>query len=458
MCDYVLMDDKNTTAGTVDSSSTGSVQPAGADTASSSDTSTSASSLGSNFSNSPAFPDTSSSTTAPTGLGDTGSTMQPPSTTQSSSTPTLGDVSVNTSAPIQTSDNTTATQAQPASAFPETSGNPPNTQPSNSNISTPTSTETPTPPTTGTTAAPPNQATASSTFPNMPSSYGTSDNVGTANQGGSGNQQPQAVISESGGNKPSGPVTTQGKGGSSKFKFYVIIAIIIILGIWGYVAYLYFGNNNTSLKIPTGAINNIVNNANQQKAPENPPTPTAEPTLSYMTENITIINGSVVASDDSGNPTTIIDKKDYPGTGITGFSRVVSSPAGDKICFESLPPSPEPALYYANADGSGVTEVNPNRKNCNWVSETEIVYVNIATEGTPTDIYSYDTTSVLETNLTGEFSSDTIIRTYKIVNVSSDGRSLACDYSQSETETGGTSVGKCEINLTTGEVTNTQGV
>jgi hypothetical protein len=425
--------------------------------------SSSASPLGSNFSASNANQSNAGAATSGGATNIPTSGTQPTTNMTPTSQPESTAMSNSTTSAMPTGSAADTSTSQGGSSFPSSSESQP-TPTTGSDTTQPSSTSAPMTPPSTTSAGTANTETERSQatgFPNMPSSYATSGATSTPGENDAGNNQQsaQAVISESGGNKPSGPVTTQGKGGgSSKFKFYVIIAVVIILAIWGYVAYLYFGNQNISLKIPTDAINNIVNNSKQPDTPVESPTPTAEPTLSYMTENTTIENGSVVTTDDSGKSTILVDKKSYPGTGITGFARVVSSPAGNKICFESLPPAPEPALYYANADGSDVTEVNPNRKNCNWVSENELVYVNIANEGTPTDIYTYNIQSGLEENLTAEYSTETNVRTYKIVSVSSDGKTLSCDYSETETETGGTSVGKCEIDLTTGTVTNTEGV
>src|SRR3989304_5022143 len=130
-----------------------------------------------------------------------------------------------------------------------------------------------------------------------------------------------------------------------------------------------------------------------------------------------------VNSQNTSN--TVPDSKQTPfleSSGITGFARVVVSPDNQKICFESWPPAPEPAMYIANIDGSEIVEVNPNRQSCLWKSDTKgVFYINTTSTTSPVNIFYFDLASQEETNVTAESVTEGTVRRYKIVGLSGDG-------------------------------------
>ena len=219
------------------------------------------------------------------------------------------------------------------------------------------------------------------------------------------------------------------------FRIFVILSLIIVAAIYGGVVYLYSQNQ----KIKKGETSENINSNL---------TPTSTPTPSFSPDQVKIKNGSVVR-EIPGETTILVDKENYDSTGITGFAKVVVSPDETKICFESWPPAPEPALYIADIDGSEVSEVSPNRQNCVWVPDSQkIMYVNSSSKTTPANIYLFSPTDEVETNLTKDSVSEGTVRRYEIVGFSADGGKIICTYE----DVGGTDEGmggECEIDLST---------
>src|SRR3989344_30728 len=229
-----------------------------------------------------------------------------------------------------------------------------------------------------------------------------------------------------------------GKKGGSGFKIFVIIALLIIAGIYSVVGYLYFNNQ----KLKAGSSSN-----------ETTETPSVSPTPAFSADQIKIKNGSVVREIPGGDATTLVAKGDYESTGITGFARVVVSPDNQKICFESWPPAPEPAMYIANIDGSEIVEVNPNRQSCLWKSDTKCVfYINTTSTTSPVNIFYFDLASQEETNVTAESVTEGTVRRYKIVGLSGDGGKVICTYENLGSDSP-SAEGECEINVNTLQVT-----
>jgi len=227
-------------------------------------------------------------------------------------------------------------------------------------------------------------------------------------------------------------ITTKSRPKLGGFKLFMVAAVFLIIAIWGVVFYMYYKNNKSDSAQGTNTV------------PENV---TVEPTANEVekptADQIKILNGSVVWSGKNGD-VIIVSKNDYPQTGITGFYKAVLSPDQDKICFESWPPSPEPAVYLYDLKTFDVKEINPNRKNCLWKTDSKaVIYLNSTAETQSADIFSYDIASSSETNLTNAQNLDTV-RRYEIVGLSSDGSRVVCKF-----EDVGTDQGKqdCEINL-----------
>ncbi len=234
-----------------------------------------------------------------------------------------------------------------------------------------------------------------------------------------------------------GPHKTQVNGRG--FKIFIILGLVLITIIWGSVFYMYFQNK----KLKTKSINNNSNFT----YPEVSPTPKFTPSW------IKIKNGNVVMEKPDGQTTILIDKSNYPSTGITGFLKVIVSPDEKNICFESWSPSPEPALYLADIDGQNVKKVSTNRQNCLWSNDSKyIYYINTAAKTTPINIFEYDIENSKENDLTSNFVPSGQLRRYEIVGFSADKSKLICKYENILGAATTDNIYECEIDLQTKEV------
>ncbi len=220
------------------------------------------------------------------------------------------------------------------------------------------------------------------------------------------------------------------------FSVFVFFGVLLILAVWGIVGYLYF--QNQKMKTPSEPTNTTAS------------LPTSTPTPSFAKDQAKIKNGSVVREIPGSDTQTLINKEDFNSTGITGFARVVVSPDDSKLCFESWPPAPEPALYYANLNGSGVVEVSPNRQNCLWSSDSKkLFYLNSSSASSGTNIYTYTLELSEEEELTSSSVETGVIRRFELVGLSADETKVICSYEDVATE----AVGECEIDIESKEVT-----
>jgi len=245
---------------------------------------------------------------------------------------------------------------------------------------------------------------------------------------------PQPAIAPS---TPSATITSSSPQKSSKFGIFIGVFLFLALGIWGGVAYLYTQNQ----KLKEGLNPSLTNTISE---------PLVTPTPEFTPNQIQILNGSVVRKHPTGEIETLVNKENHKTTGITGFARVAVSPDNKKMCFESWSPAPKPALYYTNIDGSEVTEVGFKKKNCVWLTNShKLIYIDDTSAKENADIFSYELTSGLETNLTQESVASEVTRRFEIVSLSADGSKIICTYSDVGTSE---SLGNCEIDLTTGVV------
>jgi hypothetical protein len=251
-------------------------------------------------------------------------------------------------------------------------------------------------------------------------------------------QPPVTSQSASEASAPTAIVTSSSPKKSSKFGIFIGVFVFLALCVWGGVAYLYLQNRELKSDIQ------------EQQSGETASLPIPTPTPEFTPEQIQILNGSVVRKRPSGETETLVNKEDYRTTGITGFAKVVVSPDNKKVCFESWPPAPKPALYYANIDGSEVVEIGFKKKNCVWLTDSEkIIYIDDTSAKTSADIYSYDTVNKLETNLTESSVATGVTRRFEVVSLSADGSKIICTYTDVGIKE---ESGSCEINLETGEV------
>lgn len=236
-------------------------------------------------------------------------------------------------------------------------------------------------------------------------------------------------------------ITTQAKPNDSRFKLFMIVGIILIVGVWGIVFYLYFKGRNENQPTPFPNITQDIQNPKLLT-----PVPTKAPTP--KANEITIQNGNVVWISSEFGTKTLVSKENYPGTGITGFARVTTSPDGSFMCLESWPPSPEPALYMANIDATNVVKIGQARQSCLFTSDSKkILSVSMGAENQKTDIFSYEISTGLETNLSANYQSQGPYR-FELVGLSSDGSTAICSFTKFDSSANG----DCEINLATGEV------
>lgn len=234
--------------------------------------------------------------------------------------------------------------------------------------------------------------------------------------------------------------------GPAWFSVFIGFLIVVTLGIYGFLGYLYIQNSQLKKEIadknaPTqGALTEI--------------SPTATPTPEVSPVELKIENGSVIQVISEDEIKVLLNKKDYPSTGITGFAKVTASPDYKKMCIESWPPAPEPSLYLANIDGSGLTEVSPNRKSCFWTHDSKsLVYLNTQLDTSPVDIYLYFLASAKEQNLTQDTAAQGSTRVYAVESISTDDSKIMCSYTQTASAEVAPSQGNCEIDLATLKLT-----
>lgn len=234
---------------------------------------------------------------------------------------------------------------------------------------------------------------------------------------------------------PSGISFPQKK--SKGFAIFVVISILILLAIWGVVGYLYYQNN---------FMGTSKDNESRNVSPS--------PEVQISPNEIQISNGNVARVTSFGETQILIKKEDYPGTGITGFAKVVVSPNLKQFCFESIAPAIQPAMYVANVDGSEPTEIGTDKNTCTWAPDSKnIFYVNAPLSGKSINIFQYDLGTKLEKNLTESTTTASEIRQYTITGIS--GETLKCSYDVVNASGVKLSASNCTIDTKTGEVSTT---
>jgi len=219
---------------------------------------------------------------------------------------------------------------------------------------------------------------------------------------------------------------------ASGFTVFIIISVLILLGVWGFVGYLYIGNKTIATS------NDTVTQA---------PSPTPE----FNPAEIQIVNGDIARVTSFGESKTLVKKEDYPGAGIIGFVRVSVSPDNNKLCFESVPPASDPTLYISNSDGTGVVEVAKNRHSCIWLSDSKhIIYVNDLLGSKEINIFQYHLDESKEQNMTESTQSDSNIKQYAL---SGTGSQITCTYDTLDSSGKKISGGTCQIDINSGDVT-----
>lgn len=227
------------------------------------------------------------------------------------------------------------------------------------------------------------------------------------------------------------------KKGISGFSIFVVVSILLLLGVWGVVGYLYYQNKTLAQKKEETPIAQVA---------------TPSPTPELNPAEIQIANGSISWIMSSGETKTLVKKEDYPTTGITGFAKVAVSPDKKKLCFEALAPATEPALYVSDIDGTNVSIVEKNRNTCTWLSDSNhILYLNAPIGTKAMDVYTYDLSAKVETNQTKDTQTATRFRQYA---VSQSADTLECQYSIVNSTGSKLTSGICNIDSQTGVVTD----
>ncbi|MBN1168401.1 hypothetical protein JXA63_00770 [Candidatus Woesebacteria bacterium] len=252
---------------------------------------------------------------------------------------------------------------------------------------------------------------------------------------------------------PSTVISSSDTKSGGKFKFFVIILIVITILVYAVVAYLYFTGDKdndpfSDLFGDNSATQQVAGNVNGTTTiPTKTPTP-------VITEMITINNGDVVKESSIGDITVLVKKNDYPETGIVGFQKVNQSPDKSKLCFYSLSPADDPAMYISDSDGTNVEKLVSDVSSCYWSSDSsKIAYTNTADATSPVDIYIYDTKTLKSTNLTAQSDAETLFRRYEIESWSENDTKINCNFQVIDTEnTDVENTDLCEIDFATKEV------
>jgi hypothetical protein len=221
---------------------------------------------------------------------------------------------------------------------------------------------------------------------------------------------------------------------SRGFSLFIILSVFVLLGIWGFVGYLYYQNKIMDTPEETAEI-----------------TETPAPSEQFSPQEIQISNGSIARVTTFGETQILVKKEDYPGTGITGFARVVVAPDNSKFCFESISPALTPAVYIANVDGTGVFEVARDRHTCTWAPDSKSVfYVNAPLAEKAVNIFEYPLDTKIEKNITESTNTPDAIRQYAITGILGD--KLACTYDVVDSTGKKLSASNCSIILETDQL------
>ena len=232
-------------------------------------------------------------------------------------------------------------------------------------------------------------------------------------------------------NNPQSVISYKNKKGFIDYFIYFVSAVAFL--IWIAVVALYIQNKDKKEPV------NIGDSA------------AVSPTITLVPEkkfNITTKNGNVININENGDEEVVVKKEDYEFTGISGFIKVSVSPNKKKLCFESWPPSPQPALYVSDIEGTGVLKVNSNRRNCYWSGDSsKVVYNDLKSEKEATNIYVYDVETASETLLTVHTATESAKpKFHTSVGWSADNKKVLCRYAYQKTPN---DVRECEVDIET---------
>ena len=237
----------------------------------------------------------------------------------------------------------------------------------------------------------------------------------------------------------------------SIFKTFVIILIVIAIIVYAVVGYLYFtirdGGETTQTLNQVGT------------ALTSPPSPTPPPPTPAVSvsEQISIISGNIVRQNESNENIVLVNKNDYPGSGIIGFYDVVISPDETGMCFYTIAPSTSPMMYYSDINANEILEVDSNASDCIWTGDSRVFYyVKKYPNLSFTNILNFTPETATSQGITNQSADDEVSdRTYSLTGLSDDGSRLLCSYrTKSEDDIGMDENFDCEIDLATGQVSD----
>lgn len=218
----------------------------------------------------------------------------------------------------------------------------------------------------------------------------------------------------------------------------LVLFTIVALLIWAGVGFLYFDNKRLKQVVDT----------------EMNPSPTVTPTINpnkVSQEQIKIVAGNVVRTINTDENKILINKEEFPLTGLAGFARATVSPDGTKVCAESLSPSAKPGIYFYDLTTAETKEISPIKEKCLWNNESSIlIYETTAPDSTAKDIYFYNVTNSEEVNVTMEYSQDGEIRRYSVDRIENNLLSCTIEMFDDVTKQK-TGEKKCSINISNKE-------
>ncbi len=170
--------------------------------------------------------------------------------------------------------------------------------------------------------------------------------------------------------------------------------------------------------------------------------------------NVKIVAGDIYKVYDSAKKELLVSKTDIDDEVIENFVVVTLSPDRSKICFVGQSMVPQ-WLYYANIDGSGITQIGLG-KNCVWSNSSQkIAYNNHTTDVSPVDVLVYDLLLKSTKNYTADVQSTNLIRAYESPVWSENDNEITSKFSSLAMDgTGTTKGGTSMIDLASGQISD----
>jgi hypothetical protein len=172
------------------------------------------------------------------------------------------------------------------------------------------------------------------------------------------------------------------------------------------------------------------------------------------TWDVKIIKGDIYKVYESTKNELLISTTDIEDEVIESFITVGLSPDKSKICFVGQSMVPQ-WLFYANADGSGITKIGLG-KNCVWSNNSQkVAYNNHTTDVSPVNVLVYDSALKKTINYTADVQSEDLIRAYGVPVWSKNDSEITSEFSSMAMDgTGTTSKGVSVIDIESGRISD----